>query len=52
MQVLIIFVYILPTLVALGVKNRNWPAIAVLNLALGWTYIGWIIALIWAVARR
>ena len=39
-------VYFLPTICA-G-KNRNQTAIFVLNLFLGWTLIGWIVALVWA----
>ena len=39
-------VYFLPSFV--GRHKRNAQAIAVLNLLLGWTIIGWIIALVWA----
>ncbi len=38
----------LPTLIA---KSRNHPntlAIFLVNLFLGWTFIGWMVALIWA----
>ncbi len=38
--------YFLPTIA--GRKKRNRYAIFVLNLFLGWTGIGWIIALVWA----
>jgi hypothetical protein len=38
--------YFLPTIV--GKNHKNMPAIFVTNLFLGWTVIGWIIALIWA----
>jgi hypothetical protein len=40
------FVYIIPTIV--GRKKRKLAAIAVLNVYLGWTVIGWIVALVWA----
>lgn len=40
-------VYFLPAIV--GRKKKNASAIFVLNLFLGWTFIGWIVALIWAV---
>ena len=40
--------YFLPSLIALIRKHRNQDAIAILNLFLGWTFIGWIAALIWA----
>lgn len=39
--------YFLPSVV--GEKKRNARAILVLNIFLGWTVIGWIVALIWAV---
>jgi hypothetical protein len=41
-------IYFLPTLVARRNKKRNWQAILVLNIALGWTFLGWVGALIWA----
>ena len=39
--------YFLPAVI--GIKRRNKIAILVLNLLLGWTVIGWIAVLIWAV---
>lgn len=41
-------VYFAPTLVALVRHKRNTLSIFLLNLFLGWTLIGWIIALVWA----
>jgi predicted transporter len=52
--VLLVFVaaiYCLPMLVAHQNKKRNADAIALLNLLLGWTFIGWVAALIWAVSK-
>jgi hypothetical protein len=51
MEVLVLLVvclllYFLPSI--LGRNKRNSTAIFVLNLLLGWTLIGWIVALIWA----
>ena len=46
---LIIFVYFLPSIA--GSKKKNAGAIFILNLFLGWTFIGWIIALIWATMK-
>jgi hypothetical protein len=40
--------YFLPTFVARGRGNPNKTAVFVLNLFLGWSLIGWIIALVWA----
>lgn len=38
--------YFLPTLI--GQRKSNARAIFVLNLFLGWTFIGWVVALVWA----
>lgn len=40
--------YFLPTLNALRRKHMSSGAIFVVNLFLGWTCIGWIVALAWA----
>jgi hypothetical protein len=40
--------YFLPSFWAYHVKKRNKEAILLLNLFLGWTFIGWVGALIWA----
>ena len=41
-----IVLYFLPTII--GHNKRNAVGIFLLNFFLGWTIIGWIIALIWA----
>jgi hypothetical protein len=45
---LIIGVYFLPLIVAASRKHAQTGAIALLNLLLGWTVLGWVAALIWA----
>ena len=40
--------YWLPTLAANSNRHRNRSAIGMLNLLLGWTFIGWVVALLWA----
>ena len=40
--------YFLPTIIAMLRKKHNVTAIFVLNLLLGWTFIGWIVAFIWS----
>ncbi len=40
--------YFLPSIIAYSRKHRNAGAITVLNLFLGWTLIGWIIAIVWS----
>ena len=53
-MVLLALLHFLPTVIALLRGHHNSFAILLTNLLLGWTVIGWIIALIWsftAVAR-
>ena len=40
--------YFAPTIIGAVRKTRNTFAIFALNLLLGWTVIGWIVALVWA----
>jgi hypothetical protein len=40
--------YFLPSIVAFARSKRDILSIFLLNVCLGWTLIGWIIALIWA----
>ena len=51
---IIIFIfglYLLPSLISFLRRNKNWLAIFLLNLFLGWTGIGWVVALVWSVMR-
>jgi hypothetical protein len=41
-------IYFIPAFVAGGRHHKNGLAIMMLNLFLGWTFIGWVIALVWA----
>jgi Superinfection immunity protein len=38
-------IYFLPSIVASSRSHHQFGAILVLNLFLGWTFIGWVIAL-------
>jgi len=40
--------YFLPAVVAFARSKRDAGSILLLNLFLGWTAIGWVIALVWA----
>ena len=50
MTVLLIggLLYFLPTLIAVKRDHRNMAPIAVINLLLGWSLVGWVIALAWS----
>lgn len=43
--------YFLPSFMAHQRKHLNREAIFVANLLLGWTVLGWVICLVWAVMR-
>lgn len=42
--------YWLPTIVAIVRQTHSALGVAALNFFLGWTVIGWILALLWALA--
>ena len=48
---LFLIAYFLPFFVAAGRKHRFSTAIGLINLLLGWTVIGWLAAIVWAVNR-
>ena len=50
--VFLMTIYMLPTGIALLRNKRNKASIFVLNLLLGWTFVGWVIALVWGVSHR
>lgn len=41
-------IYFAPSIVASNRKHRQMTAIFWLNLLLGWTFLGWVAALVWA----
>lgn len=43
--------YFLPAIIAFARSKRDAGMILVLNLFLGWTAIGWVIALFWALKQ-
>jgi hypothetical protein len=44
----LVLLYFLPSLVANRRGHRNTGAIVVLNIFLGWTFLGWVLTLVWA----
>lgn len=46
---IVIALYFLPWLVAALRNHHQRGAIALTNVLLGWTVLGWVIALIWSV---
>jgi hypothetical protein len=45
---LVALIYFVPALAAYQRRHRNKDPIFIINLFLGWTFLGWVIALAWA----
>ena len=48
LAIIFIALYMAPTFAAFYAKSKHRHGIGIINLLLGWTVIGWIGALIWA----
>ena len=48
--VLFLGVYFVPCIVAGRRNHSNAVSIFVLNLFLGWTFVGWVAAMVWAMS--
>lgn len=47
----VILLYFAPSMVAMKNNHKHTDAIQILNLLLGWTFLGWVAALVWANAK-
>jgi len=45
---LAVLIYLLPWIIAAVRNHANLAPIALVNILLGWTLLGWIVALIWS----
>lgn len=52
LSIFLILAYFIPGIVASNRGHVNATAITALNLLLGWTLIGWILALVWALTSN
>jgi hypothetical protein len=46
--IVVLAIYFVPALVASARRHPNRAGIAILNIFLGWTFLGWVLALVWA----
>lgn len=46
--VIFIAIYMLPTIIAHNRHHRQRSAITALNIFVGWTFLGWVAALVWS----
>ncbi len=44
--------YFAPTFVANIYRHKNLPALVTFNFFLGWSGIGWVLALVWALIKE
>ena len=47
----LMFLYLVPTFIAAARHRQNRIMIFNVNLLIGWTLIGWIVALVWSLSR-
>jgi len=47
---LLVWIYLLPWWVTKGREHPNVYSIAVVNIFLGWTFIGWVVCLAWSLS--
>ncbi len=46
--ILLLLLYLFPAFIAATRKHKNAGAIFLLNLLLGWTFLGWVLSLVWS----
>ncbi len=49
--IILALLYFSPTIVAVRKKKKNSSSIFVVNFFFGWTFIGWVVALSWALSK-
>ena len=47
-NLILLAIYMIPALIANSREHKNTAAITALNFLLGWTFIGWVVALVWS----
>jgi len=48
MFIIVAIFYFIPAMIAYHRRHKNAGAITALNLFLGWSLIGWVVAIVWA----
>ncbi len=44
-------IYLIPTIICVTTNHQNKAAIIALNILGGWTFIEWVVALVWALTK-
>jgi hypothetical protein len=48
----ILIIYFIPSIIARNRKVKNFGSIIAVNIFLGWTFIGWVVALAWGLSSN
>jgi predicted membrane channel-forming protein YqfA (hemolysin III family) len=51
-MVLGLAVYLIPTFIALKTQSPNKKLAIIINVLLGWTVVGWVVALVFAINKK
>ena len=52
LAVVALALYFVPSFIAVNKNKRNKNAIFAFNLLLGWTFVGWVVALVWSLMQE
>ena len=44
--------YLIPSIIAITRNHPNMASIIVVNLLLGWSFVGWVISLAWSLTNE
>jgi hypothetical protein len=48
---ILVYIHFLPTIIALKKNHNNKVPIILINIFLGWSLVGWVVALVWATKK-
>ena len=48
----LVTIYVMPMLIASERRHKHVNAIVVFNILTGWTFFGWVISFVWALAEE
>ncbi len=50
--VVVLVGYFIPTIIAAARRHRNAAPIILVNVLLGWTFLGWLVSFIWSLTYQ
>ena len=52
LMALLIYIYFVPSIIAVKRNHKNHMPIILLNIFLGWSLLGWVAALVWSTTAQ